>query len=241
MDFQRHARRPGVILLALALVAMLLAIGYPRMRSSQDTPSGVRVAVAPQPDWKALTPKQKAILAPLEEDWPNMERFRRKKWLEIAARYPKLSETEQERIQERMQAWSSLTPAQRQMARDRFRELSQQTNAEERAALAQKWADYQNLPEDVRARLEEEARELEKASKRAARTPTADGKASAVTTREGALPSGTAVATLVTAPGTVKVLPPNKPAAPVSPLTFAPAKPVEDAAPTTENPANDSR
>ncbi|MFW9611339.1 MAG: DUF3106 domain-containing protein [Fluviibacter sp.] len=239
MGFQRHARHPAVILLALALVAVVVALSYPRMRSGQDTPSGVRVAVAPQPDWKALTPEQKQILAPLQEDWNNMERFRRKKWLEIAARYPNLSDAEQERVRDRMQDWANLTPAQRQAARERFKEISQRTNAEEREALAQKWADYQNLPEDVRQRLEKEAKDQEKADKRAARTPTVDGKPTPITTREGTLPTGTAAATLVTAPSAVKVVPP-KPAAPASPLTFAPAKPVDEPAPTT-NPADESR
>lgn len=240
MGFQQYVRRPAVILLGLALVAVVAAVGYPRIRSGQDTPSGVRVAVAPQPDWKNLTPDQKAILAPLQEDWNNMERFRRKKWLEIAARFPKLSDAEQERIRDRMQDWANLTPAQRQAARERFKEISQRTNAEEREALAQKWADYQNLPEDVRQRLQQEARDQEKANKRAARTPGVDGKPTPVTTKEGTLPAGTAAATLATAPGAVRVVPP-KPAAPASPLTFAPAKPVEEPAPVADNPANDSR
>ena len=242
MDFQRHARRPAVILLAVALIAILVAIGYPRTRSAQDTPSGVRVAVAPQPDWKNLTPAQKTILAPLEEDWNNMERFRRKKWLEIAARYPNLSDTEQARIQEGMQDWAKLTPAQRQAARERYKALTQSTSAEEREALAQKWADYQNLPKSVRQQLEQDAREQEKADKRAARAPAVDGKPTPVTTREGTLPGGTAAASLVTAPGAIKVVPP-KPAVPASPLTFAPAKPAEDASPPAppENPGNDSR
>ncbi len=240
MGLQQHVRRPTVIFLALALATVLVAIGYPRMRSGQDTPSGVRVAVAPQPNWKELTAEQKTILAPLQEDWNNMERFRRKKWLEIAARYPNLSETEQERVRDRMQNWANLTPAQRQAARERYKELTKNTNAEEREALAQKWADYQNLPESVRQQLEQDAREQEKAEKRAARTPAVDGKPTPVTTKEGALPSGTAAASLVTAPGAVKVVPP-KAAAPASPLTFAPAKPAEETAPATDNTGNDSR
>ena len=227
MAFQRNASRNGLILVVALAAIIAVVVGYPRVRTNQDTPSGVRVAVAPQPNWKDLSPTQKEILAPLQDDWNNMERFRRKKWLEIAAKYPKLSETEQARVQDRMQAWASLTPAQRQAARDRFRELAKQTNPKERAELAQKWADYQNLPENVRARLEEEARELDKANKRAARTPSVDGKPSATTTKEGALPSGTVAGTLVTAPSAVKVVPP-KPALPASPLTFAPAKPPEE-------------
>ncbi|MBU3668007.1 MAG: DUF3106 domain-containing protein [Rhodocyclaceae bacterium] len=240
MGLQRHARRPVVLLLAVALIAVLVAIGYPRMRSNQDTPSGVRVAVAPQPNWKDLTAAQKSILAPLEEDWNNMERFRRKKWLEIAARYPNLTDAEQARIRERMQEWANLTPAQRQAARERYKALTKRTNAEEREALAQKWADYQNLPESVRQQLEQDAREQEKAEKRAARTPAVDGKPTPVHTKEGTLPTGTAAATLVTAPGAVKVVPP-KAATPASPLTFAPAKPAEEPAAAAENPVNDNR
>ena len=150
MAFHRNASRNGLILIVVLVAAIVVAVTYPRARPNQDTPSGVRVAVPPQPNWKELKPEQQSILAPLEEDWNNMERFRRKKWLEIAARYPKLNEAEQERVRERMQEWANLTPAQRQTARDRFRELSKQNNAEERAALAQKWADYQSLPEGVR-------------------------------------------------------------------------------------------
>jgi hypothetical protein len=243
MAFQRNASRKGLILVVVVVAIIAVLVGYPRVRPNQDTPSGVRVAVPPQPDWKDLTAAQKTILAPLHEDWNNMERFRSKNWLEIAAKYPKLSETEQARVQDRMQAWASLTPAQRQAARDRFRELAKQTNPEERAELAQKWADYQSLPENIRARLEEEARELEKANKLAARTPAADGKPIAVTTKDGALPTGSAASSLATAPGAIKVVPP-KAAAPASPLTFAPTKPVEETptpATNTEPSGNESR
>lgn len=244
MDLHRNRSRKGLILYAALATVIAVIVGYPHVRPNQDTQSGVRVAVAPQPDWKELTSEQKEILAPLQEDWNNMERFRRKKWLEIAAKYPNLSPTEQARVQDRMQTWANLTPAQRQAARVRFQELSKQTNPEERAELAQKWADYQNLPEDVRARLEEEARELEKANKIAARTPAADGKPVATTTKEGALPGGTVAGSLATAPGAVKVLPP-KPAAPTSPLTFAPTKPNEETANTppvsSETTNNESR
>ena len=240
MGLHQHVRRPAVILLTLAIVAILLAVAYPRIRTTKDTPTGVRVAIGPQPDWKALTADQRTILAPLKPDWNNMERFRRKKWLEIAARYPNLSETEQERIQERMWDWASLTPAQRQAARERFKEISKRTSAEEREALAQKWMDYQNLPEDVRERIEKDALEKERANKRAAGTPAVDGKPTPISTKEGALPAGSSATSLATGSGTLKVVPP-KPARPVSPLTFAPAKPAEETPPAVETPAIESR
>lgn len=226
----------------LALIIAAAVIEYPRVRPNQDTFSGVRVAVPPQPNWRELTPAQREILAPLATDWNEMERFRRKKWLEIAARYPNLSEAEQARLRDRMQDWANMTPAQRQAARERFKELSLQTSAEEREALAQKWMDYQNLPEDVRAQLEQEARDKEKADKHAARTPVIDGKTTPTTTKDGSLPNGTLVETLVAAPGAVKVVPP-KAAVSSSPLTFSPAKSAEEtpAASPVDTSNNESR
>ncbi len=240
MGLHQHARRPAVILLTLAILAIIVAVAYPRIRTTKDTATGVRVAVPPQPDWKALTADQRTILAPLKSDWNNMERFRRKKWLEIAARYPNLSETEQERLQDRMWDWASLTPAQRQAARERFKEISQRTSPEEREALAQKWMDYQDLPEEVRQRIEKDALDKERASKRAAGTPAVDGKPTPISTKEGALPSGSTATTLATGSSNIKVVPP-KPARPVSPLTFAPARPAEDTPPAVETPAIESR
>ena len=32
--------------------------------------------------WSQLTPEQQRILAPLKEDWPNIEPPRRKKWVQ---------------------------------------------------------------------------------------------------------------------------------------------------------------
>lgn len=245
MAFQRNAGRSGLILLAAIVAIIAVMVGFPRARPTQDTFSGVRVAVPPQPNWAALTAEQKTILAPLKEDWNNMERFRQKKWLEIAARYAQLSPSEQERVQDRMQDWANLTPAQRQAARERYRQLNLQTNTEEREALAQKWTDYQNLPPEVRARLEKQARDQERASKRAARTPAVDGKAiQPVTTKEGTLPTGTVASTLANAPGSIKVVPPKAAAPAASPLTFAPPSvpmPEEAAPPPESTSANDSR
>jgi len=83
------------------------------------------LAATPQkkpPTWGELTQEQQQILAPLAVDWDNLEPARKRKWLGIAKRYPKMKPDEQARAQRRMQAWVKLTPKERQAARERYAE-----------------------------------------------------------------------------------------------------------------------
>ena len=59
--------------------------------------------------WKKLKLSQQKILEPLAESWDAMESERKKKWLGVAKRYPKMSFQEQQRIQSPMQNWNALT------------------------------------------------------------------------------------------------------------------------------------
>ena len=101
------------------------------------------------PAWSALKKEQRAVLSPLESEWGNFDAQRKAKWLSIANQYPKMGKEEQERIQRRMKTWASLTPEQRQVARENYRDLSKLPQAE-RHAVRQKWDEYRKLPEDER-------------------------------------------------------------------------------------------
>lgn len=114
------------------------------------------VAVPPQPAWQDLNETQQQILAPLAEDWNRMENYRRKKWLGIAQRYPRMAAKEQERVQRRMLEWANMTPEQRQNARETYKNLNQ-LPPERKSAVKQKWEEYQNLPEAQRQQLKEAA------------------------------------------------------------------------------------
>ena len=72
-----------------------------------------------QPAWGELNGEQRQILAPLESDWDQMEPQRKKKWVGIAKRYPKMKNDQQQRVQQQMQAWAKLTTAERRAARER--------------------------------------------------------------------------------------------------------------------------
>lgn len=97
-----------------------------------------------QPDWTHLTPEQQQILAPLASDWNNLDERRRKKWLLLAKRYPKMKPEQQQRLQTQMHDWAKLTPEQRRLARENYKKLEKQP-PEKREAVKQKWHERQKL------------------------------------------------------------------------------------------------
>jgi hypothetical protein len=101
------------------------------------------------PAWAGLSPAQRSTLAPLERNWSKMDSTVQQKWLEIAAKYPKMPPGERQRMQERMAAWSERSPQERGKARVNFQE-ARQVSAEERQA---RWQAYQALPEDRKREL----------------------------------------------------------------------------------------
>lgn len=92
------------------------------------------------------------MLAPLHDDWQDLDGSRKRKWIAIANRYPQLSADEQSRVQRRMKEWASLSPEQRANARDFYRDLEKLT-PEAKQTVREKWEAYQQLPEDRRRQL----------------------------------------------------------------------------------------
>ena len=70
-----------------------------------------------------------------------MDTVRRRKWVGIANRYPKMKPAEQQLLQKRMKDWAALTPAQRQVARNRYQELKKRTPAQRRN-MSKQWQEY---------------------------------------------------------------------------------------------------
>lgn len=100
-----------------------------------------QVAKAARPAWSELTPAQQQVLAPLAAEWGSMDTVRRKKWVGIANRYPKMKPAEQQLLQKRMKDWAALTPAQRQVARNRYQELNKRPPAQRRS-MSKQWQEY---------------------------------------------------------------------------------------------------
>jgi len=105
-----------------------------------------------RPAWAELTAEQQLVLAPLKNDWDNLERERRQKWIQIAKRYPRMKALEQERVQRRMQIWANLSPEQRRQARENYKRLAKVPRRDHKD-LRQAWAEYQALPPQERQSL----------------------------------------------------------------------------------------
>jgi hypothetical protein len=135
-------------LITAGLVALILAAASP-----------LAFAALPQfeqPGWVALTPDQKAILAPLEKEWGQMDAFRRKKWLGIANRFPDMTAEEQASILRNIRQWARLAPEERKIAREKYKSLKRIT-PDERRLVRQKWEEYAALTDEEKERLRKKA------------------------------------------------------------------------------------
>lgn len=99
--------------------------------------------------WIELTPAQRQALAPLSNDWDKFDATRKRKWLEIGNKFPRMTPEEQHRVQERMREWIKLTPEQRHQVRENYAR-TKKLNPTQKAT---QWQNYQQLPEDQKKEL----------------------------------------------------------------------------------------
>lgn len=176
-------------LVATVLVAAWLAAGSVHAAGPVDTP----------PAWASLTHAQQAALAPLQRDWASIDVARKQKWLEVAARFPKMPEAERERVQARMGEWARMTPTQRARARMQFQE-TRQYSPEDRQA---RWEAYKALPDDERRALAQRA----KPAARAASVPEAKTTAADASPKRNIVPAGRPAVAKPVAPTVVQARP----------------------------------
>ena len=140
----------------LALVSLAIAAGAQAQPPAEPTkkPAAAKPAAAKpravkadvRPAWAELTAEQQQVLAPLKADWDTLEPDRRLKWIAIAKRYPRMKPVEQQRVQRRMQTWAALSPEQRRIARENYKQLAKATPRQApKKNLSQAWAEYQAL------------------------------------------------------------------------------------------------
>ena len=157
MSPRRHTVSIGqMVAAALAVVAVALALSLGHGRSvraaAPETKATKAMPVPPVEQgarWNDLTPAQKTALKPLERDWSGIDLPRKQKWLELSARFPRMSADEQSRVQARMAAWARLSPQERGQARLNY-QGAKQVPAEDRQA---RWESYQALPPEQKRQL----------------------------------------------------------------------------------------
>jgi len=102
-----------------------------------------------KPLWRELTRRQQTALKPLQPEWDGMDGMRKRRWLELSARFASMSPAEQARVHERMRQWMRLTPAQRDLARENFSKTRKLAPGQKTAT----WESYKQLSEEEKRRL----------------------------------------------------------------------------------------
>jgi hypothetical protein len=147
--------RAAWFLLALCVAGGALAQPNPQAAPKPAPQASKAPAKAPRPTrpaWAELTAEQQLVLSPLKPDWDSLDTVRKRKWIGIAKRYPKMAPQLQERVEKRMQDWARLTPEQRQLARESYKSIAK-SPPDRRANLREQWAHYQSLSPSERQNL----------------------------------------------------------------------------------------
>jgi hypothetical protein len=138
---------------ALSLTLLfLLGLGHPVNAAAPETKAS-KAAPVPAAEqgvrWQDLNPAQKTALKPLERDWSGIDLPGKQKWLELSARFPRMSADEQSRVQARMAEWAKMKPQERGQARLNYQD-AKQVPAQDRQA---RWESYQALPPEQKRQL----------------------------------------------------------------------------------------
>lgn len=157
----RRLRRAAAAF-AFASCLASLAASWPSHAQGADAGRPVSRVAEQGERWGNLKPAQQAALKPLEREWSGIDGRSKRKWLELSARFPKLTPAEQVRVQERMAEWTRLTPKQRGDARMHFQE-AKQVPAQDRQA---RWKAYEALTPEQKQNLADRATPLNEAARK---------------------------------------------------------------------------
>ncbi|MBH1964395.1 MAG: DUF3106 domain-containing protein [Comamonadaceae bacterium] len=141
----------GLSVLTIALAAAG-AVAYAQLTPPPAKPAPLAAPATPllgSINWNTLNSEQKTALSPLASQWPKLSGDHQRKWIALAHNFNRMSPTERNMLQERMNDWAKLTPAQRTQARLNFGEARKLPVDEKRA----KWEEYQTLSAEERERL----------------------------------------------------------------------------------------
>ncbi len=144
-----RAVRTARALVLLLCAAAGWAVAQPPAAATSGSTAVTRARSISHPIWRELTSEQREALKPLAGDWDKFDVTRKRKWLEIAAKYPNMSPEGKQRLHERMPQLARLTPEQRETTRENF-QRAYSLPPDQRQQLTQR---YQDLPDERKRAL----------------------------------------------------------------------------------------
>lgn len=186
---RRRRAQPWGTLLPLCLSTLVAAwpvAAHAQPRPASAVASAAGKAPAPPkpstgPSWSELKPSAQAALKPLRNEWASIDDLGKRKWLQIAERYPAMSATDQARMQDRMIEWTKLTPQERGKVRLQFLEAKKIPATNRQAD----WEAYQALSPDERKAFAARAASAPRAAPKGA-----EAAAHPASVKRGTLPPG---------------------------------------------------
>lgn len=116
---------------------------------AQSTSPSATIKSEASPRWPELTNEQQQALTPLQKLWPEINQARKRKWLAVSSNFQDLPELEQQKLQDRMREWASMTEVERAQARLQYAH-AQAIGVDERR---QRWEAYLALSQEEREQL----------------------------------------------------------------------------------------
>lgn len=207
---------------ACSLLGMPAAAQAPSPAPAPAKPPAKAQKPLDKPLWASLTPAQKVALAPIADEWDQADGVRKQKWLEIANRFAAMKPDEQARVHERMRELFKMSPEERRVVRENYTRAKKIDPSHK----SEQWEKYQQLPEEKKKQLAEEAASA-RARKQVTNLPPAsqsNGKTVAPIKRTPpppACPAGTVRNTAAPVPPCVAAPAPPPPATPAAPVPNA--------------------
>lgn len=126
-----------------------LAYAQPQVATDRVLGNVGAIPALATPNWEALSPAQQEALHPLANSWPDLSDVQKRKWIALVKNFATLPPSDQLKIQNRMSAWAALKPSERERARENFAASKQARTS----SKAEKWEEYQALPQSERDEL----------------------------------------------------------------------------------------
>ena len=152
------SRKAFVVAAAVALwgVLMVPASAQPvAPAAAPATPARAHTTqkMLDKPLWSSLTRAQQSALAPIADEWDQANGVRKQKWLDIANRFASMKPDEQARVHARMRDLFKMTPEERQVVRENYTRAKKIDPSQK----SEEWEKYQQLPEEKKKQLADEA------------------------------------------------------------------------------------
>ena len=120
------------------------------LKAASASPSSSAPPPSPShPLWAELTAPQQLALQPLNLLWSGITQGQKRKWLALVDNFSSLNPKDQEKLQQRMQQWASMSTQERAQARVIFSQV-QQLSGDDRLS---KWQAYEALEPTEKTKL----------------------------------------------------------------------------------------